>query len=97
MCVSALSSTRKHPAPFPLDLAYRLVRMFSFVGDTVLDPFAGSGTTTLAAMKCERKSISGEIEEKYIDLMGPLLAREAIPLLSSIEVAYESRLPAVTA
>ena len=71
--------------------------MFSFVGDTVLDPFAGTGTTTLAAMKCERNSISVEIEEKYVQLMRPLLAREASSLLSSIEVAYESRLPAVTA
>lgn len=91
------ASTRKHPAPFPRELAYRLVRMFSFVGDTVLDPFAGSGTTTLAAMKCERNSISVEIEEKYIQLMRPLLAGEASSLPSSIEVAYESRLPAVTA
>jgi DNA modification methylase len=39
------ASTKHHPAPFPLELATRLVRMFSFVGDTVLDPFSGSGTT----------------------------------------------------
>ena len=38
-----------HPAPYPLELAERLVRMYSFVGDTVLDPFLGTGTTTLAA------------------------------------------------
>ncbi len=43
------ASTRAHPAPFPLELAERLVRMFSFVGDTVLDPFMGTGTTNLAA------------------------------------------------
>ena len=42
------ASTRHHPAPFPLELAYRLIRMFSFVGDTVLDPFMGSGTVTLS-------------------------------------------------
>jgi hypothetical protein len=41
------ASTREHPAPYPLELASRLVRMFSFVGDTVLDPFAGTGTTLL--------------------------------------------------
>jgi site-specific DNA-methyltransferase (adenine-specific) len=43
------ASTREHPAPFPLELGQRLVRMFSFVEDTVLDPFAGTGTTLLAA------------------------------------------------
>ncbi|MEJ2704925.1 MAG: site-specific DNA-methyltransferase [Sedimentisphaerales bacterium] len=47
------ASTKSHPAPFPLELAYRLVRMFSFWDDTVLDPFCGTGTTMLAAMKCE--------------------------------------------
>jgi DNA modification methylase len=51
------ASTRRHPAPFPLELATRLVRMFSFVGDTVLDPFLGTGTTSLAASQCGRNSV----------------------------------------
>jgi len=59
------ASTREHPAPFPLELASRLVRMFSFVGDTVLDPFAGSGTTLLAAAKAQRNSIGTEIDPTY--------------------------------
>ena len=59
------ASTKEHPAPFPVELAYRLVRMFSFVGDTVLDPFAGTATTMVAAMKCRRNSIGVEIEPKY--------------------------------
>jgi len=59
-------STRKHPAPFPLDLAYRLVRMFSFAGDTVLDPFVGTGTTLLAAAHCERNGIGVEVDESYV-------------------------------
>jgi len=59
------ASTRLHPAPFPYELAYRLVRMFSFWGDTVLDPFCGTGTTMLAAMKCGRNSIGIEIDEEY--------------------------------
>lgn len=58
-------STRNHPAPFPIELAYRLVRMFSFVGDTVLDPFSGSFTTTLAAMRCGRNSIGNELDKRY--------------------------------
>ncbi|WP_333654422.1 DNA-methyltransferase [Dissulfurispira sp.] len=59
------ASTRHHPAPFPLELAYRLVRMFSFWGDTVLDPFCGTGTTMLAAMKCDRNSIGIEVDEEH--------------------------------
>ncbi|HEX9020051.1 MAG TPA: site-specific DNA-methyltransferase, partial [Nitrospirota bacterium] len=50
------ASTKNHPAPYPLELANRLVRMFSFHGDTVLDPFCGTGTTMLAAMKAGRNS-----------------------------------------
>jgi modification methylase len=59
------ASTRTHPAPFPLELAERLIRMFSFVGDTVLDPFLGTGTTTLAALKHGRNSIGYEIDPSY--------------------------------
>lgn len=59
------ASTRNHPAPFPLEIAERLVRMFSFVGDTVLDPFLGTGTTSLAAAKWGRNSIGIEVESAY--------------------------------
>lgn len=60
------ASTRNgHPAPYPENLANRLIRMFSFVGDTVLDPFLGSGTTMLAAARIGRNSIGVEIDEKY--------------------------------
>lgn len=58
-----------HIAVFPLELPKRLVKMFSFVGDTVLDPFLGSGTTTLAARMLGRNSIGYEINEKYLDLI----------------------------
>src|SRR5260370_4643413 len=60
-------TTRDHPALYPEELAYRLVRMFSFVGDTVLDPFMGTGTALLAAAKCERNAIGVEIERSYIE------------------------------
>lgn len=56
-----------HPAPFPVEIAERLIRMFSFAGDTVLDPFAGSGSTALAAVHAGRSSISVEIEETYLN------------------------------
>lgn len=57
-----------HPAPYPVALAERLVRMFSFVGDTVLDPFAGTGTTAVAASGLGRDSVNVEIEPKYVDI-----------------------------
>ena len=59
------ASTTNHPAPFPVTLAERLIRMFSFVGDTVLDPFMGSGTTNVAACTWGRNSLGIEIEEEY--------------------------------
>jgi site-specific DNA-methyltransferase (adenine-specific) len=62
------ASTRQHPAPFPLELADRLVRMFSFVGDTVLDPFAGTGTTLVAAAGAGRNALGVEIDPSYASL-----------------------------
>lgn len=59
---------RHHPAPFPVEIAKRLVGMFSFVGDTILDPFVGLGSTMLAAAEMHRLSIGVEIEPKYFDL-----------------------------
>jgi modification methylase len=67
--VPGSSRTRGHPAPFPEELAYRLIRMFSFDGDTVLDPFVGTGSTTAAAIRAHRSSIGYEIEPTYYSLM----------------------------
>lgn len=61
------ASTKNHPAPYPIELAERLVRMFSFVGDTVLDPFVGTGTTLLAASRWGRNSIGFEIDSYYME------------------------------
>lgn len=61
-------STKNHPAPYPEELAYRLVRMFSFIGDTVLDPFMGTGTTLLAASRCGRNAIGIEVEPDYVKM-----------------------------
>lgn len=79
-------STRNHPAPFPLELAYRLVRMFSFVEDTVLDPFCGTGTTMLAAMRSGRNSIGVEIDPHYIDLAEQRLSKESDKLFTDCEL-----------
>lgn len=61
------ASTKRHPAPFPLELANRLIRMFSFVGDTVFDPFCGTGTTLIAAFKANRNSIGIEVDNQYFE------------------------------
>ncbi|WP_288007906.1 site-specific DNA-methyltransferase [Thermofilum sp.] len=55
-----------HPAPFPEELPYRCIQLYTFEGDVVLDPFAGSGTTCVAAVKTGRHFICIEIEEKYV-------------------------------
>lgn len=59
----------KHLAMFPEELPRRLIKMFSFVGDTVLDPFLGSGTTSLAAKNLNRNSIGYEINENFLPLI----------------------------
>jgi len=59
------ASTKDHPAPYPLELAERLIRMFSFAGDVVVDPFSGSGTTSIAAARTGRHSVGFEISTKY--------------------------------
>lgn len=60
------ASTREHPAPYPIELAERLVRMFSFVGDTVFDPFIGTATTSVAAARWGRNSVGCEIDPAYL-------------------------------
>lgn len=59
------TSNPNHPAPYPVEFAERLIRMFSFVGDTVLDPFMGTGTTNLACARWGRNSIGIELDAKY--------------------------------
>jgi site-specific DNA-methyltransferase (adenine-specific) len=62
------STRRGHPAPYPENLAQRLIKLFSFAGDTVLDPFVGTGTTNLAAVATGRNSIGNEIEPAYLKI-----------------------------
>ncbi|MEX2158885.1 MAG: site-specific DNA-methyltransferase [Dehalococcoidia bacterium] len=62
------ASTKPHPAPFPLEIPNRLIRMFSFVGDWVLDPFVGTGTTTLAAAQAGRRAVGIDVEPQYVQL-----------------------------
>ena len=79
-------STRNHPAPYPLELATRLVRMFSFAGDTVLDPFMGTGTTNLAAANWGRHSVGIELDEHYCSMAETRLNNAGQDMFSTIEV-----------
>ncbi|NQT40673.1 MAG: site-specific DNA-methyltransferase [Planctomycetes bacterium] len=81
------ASTRKHPAPYPIELATRLIRMFSFVGDTVLDPFLGTGTTTIAAMRHGRNSIGYEIDREYLRIAERTIGTANCDLFSKAKVA----------
>ncbi len=76
---------RDHPAPFPLEIPRRLIQMFSFTGDTVLDPFAGTGTTAAAAVEMGRNSISVELIPEYVDIIERRLAGQQ-SLRSLVEV-----------
>jgi DNA modification methylase len=80
------ASTKEHPAPYPIELAERLVRMFSFVGDTVLDPFLGTGTTTVAAAKWGRNSIGFEVDRHYFRMAEKRINRETSSLFSRADI-----------
>ncbi len=80
------TSSREHPAPFPLELALRLIRMYSFVNDIVLDPFVGTGTTMLAAIRSGRNSIGYEIDPKYLQVAKERLLDESSKLFGRIKI-----------
>ncbi len=69
-----------HPAPFPVELPRRCIKLFSYVGDTILDPFLGSGSTVVAAYKLKRKAIGVEIDEKYFKLAIERILKEYMTL-----------------
>ena len=73
-----------HPAVFPEEIPYRLIKMFSFVGETVLDPFAGLCTTGKVALKLNRKAICVEQNEKYLEIFKSELERENIKIDNNI-------------
>lgn len=74
------ASTRDHPAPYPVELTNRLIRMFSFVGDTVLDPFVGTGSTIIAAAATGRNSIGIEINPSYLEYAYQKIAKQGIDI-----------------
>jgi len=84
-------SNKHHPAPFPVEIAGRLVRMFSFYGDTVLDPFCGTGTTMIAAMKAGRSSIGVEIDPDYCQAIIRRLQQEGQSFFNQAEIKFKNR------
>ena len=87
------ASTRHHPAPYPAELAERLIRMFSFAGDTVLDPFLGTGTTSVAAAKFGRNSIGCEVDPAYFELAHLRLANETSSLFGQVAISVHNAKP----
>jgi len=67
-----------HPAPYPIELPYRCITLFSYVGDTILDPFLGSGTTLIACCQTNRNGIGVDVDEKYCDLALSRIQNEAM-------------------
>jgi modification methylase len=84
------ASTRQHPAPYPLELAERLVRMFSFVGDTVLDPLMGTGTTSVAATRWGRNSIGIEVDPAYFDMAARRIEADTPKLFTSRTISLHT-------
>ncbi len=66
-----------HPAPFPIELPRRCIKLFSFIGDTVFDPFLGSGSTLIASYLHNRKGIGVDIDKDYCDIAISRLQKEA--------------------
>lgn len=83
------ASTKNHPAPFPLELAIRLVRMFSFHDDTVFDPFCGSGTTMIAALRTGRNSIGIDVEPEYCRMAARYLKAESSSFFVKTDLIFE--------
>ena len=64
----------KHPAPFPEELPHRLINLYSFENDIILDPFMGSGTTAIAALKNKRRFVGYDVSEEYIKIANERIA-----------------------
>ncbi len=80
------ASTKDHPAPYPIELAERLIRMFSFAGDVVLDPFAGIGTTLIAAANAGRNSIGIELDPDYAKYAADRIATSCTNLYTQPDI-----------
>ena len=82
-----------HPAPFPVELPYRLIQLYTYEGDVVLDPFMGSGQAAIAAIKTKRHYVGYDINEEYVNLAGRRIRRfgyvQGVPILFDLMVKEE--------
>ena len=74
----------QHPAPYPITLPTRIIRLYSWYNDVILDPFMGSGTTAVAAVRERRKFIGFEINEEYYKKACKRIRKEQIEIESSL-------------
>jgi site-specific DNA-methyltransferase (adenine-specific) len=65
-----------HPAPFPVALIERLIKLYTYTGDVVLDPFLGSGTSAIAAINASRNFVGYELNEEYVELANNRIKNE---------------------
>ncbi len=86
----AKAKSEGHPAPFPKELPHRLIKLYSFYGDTVLDPFIGTGTTAEAAIELGRNVIGYEINKEY-----EILIRNKIKRASTIQKTFDDYISAM--
>ena len=73
-----------HPTVYPIEMIERIIKMSSNVGDTVLDPFLGSGTTVVAALKLDRKGVGFELDQSYENEIAKRIETEAMSVQSSL-------------
>lgn len=94
--IPAESATRVgHPAPFPVELPQRLIELYTYKDDVVLDPFMGSGTTAVAAVRTERKFIGYDTDKLYVDAAAERVADERARIASRSTPVERPRLVAV--
>jgi len=86
------SATRVgHPAPFPVELPARCMHLYTYVGDVVLDPFMGSGTTAVAAVRTGRHFVGYDTDESYLELARDRVAHERARLARTVAAAIDTR------
>ena len=93
MDIRGASTRQGHPAPYPSELAERLIRMFSFAGDTVLDPFAGTGSTSIAAIAAGRNSMGIEVDPGYVETAAKNVRQAIARRRETGAVVAEYRIP----